>query len=255
MSTLHHASQKLLNDAMSLIDSKSFEAAYCSLIRCFSLCTYLSDRSSDSILDNVSDLMSVVRTQLESAPTTFGIEDYDELIKSLQPQTMYNPLCDLLCHERKSMKRKLQIFNNHVDSLDRDLSSIFGYVGKKFYVESRLLCDYGSNIFVGDNFYANYDTVLLDCGLICIGNNVMLGPSVHIYSVNHPLCPQERNTLREYTKPVVIEDDCWIGGRTVICPGVRIGRGTTIAAGSVVTTDIPSGVLAAGCPAVVKKQI
>ena len=128
------------------------------------------------------------------------------------------------------------------------IRSLFGAVGAGSEVRQPFFCDYGSNIYAGDNLFVNYDCVVLDCNVVRIGDNVMLGPKVQIYTAHHPLEPDARRTLVEMASPVHVGDDVWIGGGAIICPGVTIGRGTTIGAGSVVTRDIPERVLAAGNP-------
>jgi maltose O-acetyltransferase len=109
-------------------------------------------------------------------------------------------------------------------------------------------CDYGYNIYIGQNAYLNYDCVILDIAAVRIGNNVLLGPGVHIYGATHPMNAAERRSGLESGAPVSIEDDVWIGGRAIICPGVTVGAGSVIGAGSVVTRSIPAGVFAAGNP-------
>ena len=115
-------------------------------------------------------------------------------------------------------------------------------------MESSFHCDYGTQISVGDYFFANYDCVFLDIAPITIGNRVYIAPRVCIYTVNHPMVPEVRNMDLEYGRPVVIEDNVWIGGNVVILPGVTIGEGSVIAAGSIVTRDIPPRVVAGGNP-------
>jgi maltose O-acetyltransferase len=128
------------------------------------------------------------------------------------------------------------------------IRSLFGAVGTGFEVKQPFFCDYGSNIYAGDNLFVNYDCVFLDCNVVRIGDNVMLGPKVQIYTAHHPLEPEARRTLVEMASPVNIGDEVWIGGGVIVCPGVTVGRGTTVGAGSVVTRDIPERVLAAGNP-------
>lgn len=132
---------------------------------------------------------------------------------------------------------------------------LFGAVGENTIVKPPFFCDYGSHIFIGRQSFINYDCVILDCNIVRIGNNVMLAPKVQIYTATHPLDIELRRREIEMAYPVIIEDDVWIGGGAIICPGVTIGKGSSIGAGSVVTKDIPPGVLAVGNPCRVIRQI
>ena len=125
---------------------------------------------------------------------------------------------------------------------------------KRFYIEPPFHCDYGYNIHSGENVYFNVNCVVLDTMKVTIGDNVFFAPGVHVYTASHPLDAVERRTI-EFSKPVVIGNDCWIGGNTVICPGVTIGNGCVIGAGSVVTKDIPDNSLAVGNPAKVIRKL
>ena len=171
----------------------------------------------------------------------------------------YYPFDAELSRDRKQAR---QIFRQYNASLETDwdlrlalLRQLFGRCGENPIVEPDFRCDYGFNIEVGDNFYANFGCVILDCGKVSIGNQVLLGPGVHIYAVNHPLEPGARAQGVEFALPVTIGNNVWLGGRAVINPGVTIGDNTVIASGSVVTKDIPANVLAAGVPCRVIKQI
>ncbi|NLM22302.1 MAG: sugar O-acetyltransferase [Peptococcaceae bacterium] len=117
-----------------------------------------------------------------------------------------------------------------------------------FHIEAPFNCDYGYNIEVGENFYANFGCIILDCNKVCIGDNVLFGPNVQIYTAGHPVDPGERLTGLEFAKPISIGNNVWVGGGSIICPGVKVGNNVTIGAGSVVTKDIPDNVLAAGNP-------
>ena len=116
-------------------------------------------------------------------------------------------------------------------------------------------CDYGSHIHVGKNFFANYNCTIIDVAKVIIGDNCQMAPNVAIYTAGHPVHPDTRNTAYEYGKEVRIGDNVWIGGNTVICPGVTIGDCCVIGAGSVVTKDIPSWTIAAGNPCRVIRDI
>ncbi len=125
---------------------------------------------------------------------------------------------------------------------------------KRIYIEPPFHCDYGYNIQSGENVYFNVNCVVLDSMKVTIGDNVFFGPNCQIYTATHPLDSIERQKT-EFAKPVSIGNDCWIGGSSVILPGVSIGNGCTIGAGSVVTKDIPDNSLAVGSPAKVIRKI
>ena len=123
------------------------------------------------------------------------------------------------------------------------------------FINPPFFCDYGKHIEVGKNFFANYNCTIIDVAKVRIGDNCLLGPSVSIYTAGHPIHPITRSSGYEYGKEVVIGNNVWIGGSTVICPGVHIGDGSVIGAGSVVTKDIPSNCVAAGNPCRVIRPI
>lgn len=123
------------------------------------------------------------------------------------------------------------------------------------FINPPFYCDYGSHIEVGKNFFANYNCTILDVAKVKIGDNCQLAPNVAIYTAGHPVHPDTRNTMYEYGIEIVIGDNVWIGGNTVICPGVHIGNNVVIGAGSVVTKDIPEWCIAAGNPCRVIRKI
>lgn len=135
------------------------------------------------------------------------------------------------------------------------IRGLFKSVGENAYIEPDLFCDYGCNVSVGDNFYANTGLIILDQCDVKIGDNVMIGPRVGIYCAGHPIDAGVRNSLLEFGKPITIGSNVWIGGNTVITPGVSIGDNAVIGAGSVVTKNIPSNVVAAGNPCRVLRAI
>lgn len=126
---------------------------------------------------------------------------------------------------------------------------------ENIYFEPPFHCEYGSHIEVGENFYANVNCIMLDVGKITIGDNVLFGPNISIYTAGHPIHPESRNSGYEYGIPVTIGSNVWIGGSCVILPGVSIGNNVVIGAGSVVTKDIPDNVCAAGNPCRVIREI
>jgi maltose O-acetyltransferase len=147
------------------------------------------------------------------------------------------------------------LFDIPMEEKEKSLLNLFGHVGKNAFVNPPFRCDYGCHIFIGDNFYANYDCIFLDVNKITIGNNVFMAPRVCIYTAGHPIDKDVRNAQLEYGYPVTIGNDVWIGGNVVINPGVTIGSNVVIGSGSVVTHDIPSNVVAAGVPCKVIREI
>jgi maltose O-acetyltransferase len=164
-----------------------------------------------------------------------------------------------LTAENQRAARLVRLYNETASG-ERDrrtqlLQALLGSVGNTPQIVPPFHCDYGSNIHAGDNLYMNYGCVLLDCNVIRLGDNLLCGPYVQIYTASHPTDPVVRLTGRELAAPVSIGNNVWIGGGAIICSGVTIGNGTTIGAGSVVTRNIPDNVIAAGNPCRVIKQL
>jgi maltose O-acetyltransferase len=159
---------------------------------------------------------------------------------------------------RRRARRLTRIFNATTEEesvLRQDvLHELFGKFGSNCEIEAPFRCDYGEFILMGSNVFVNFGCVMLDCSLIEIGDNVLIGPNVGIYAATHPTDPGERLTLRELGKPIRIGNNVWLGGGTIVCPGVTIGDNTTIGAGSVVTKNIPANVIAAGNPCRVLRE-
>jgi maltose O-acetyltransferase len=144
---------------------------------------------------------------------------------------------------------------NDPDRRERILEELFGSVKGDLFVEPPFRCDYGSNVHVGEDFYANFDCVILDVCRVEFGDDCLLGPAVHVYTATHPLAADERAAGLEYGNPVTVGDGVWIGGRAVLNPGVTIGDGAVIASGAVVTGDVPPDVVVGGNPADVIREI
>lgn len=136
----------------------------------------------------------------------------------------------------------------------RVLEELFGSTGEGVWLQPPFYCDYGCNIHLGEKVFFNFNCVVLDVCEVRIGNRTLFGPAVQIYAATHPLDAELRKT-REFGKPVTIGSDVWVGGGAIICPGVTIGDRAIIGAGSVVTKDIPAGVVAVGNPCRLVREI
>ncbi len=171
----------------------------------------------------------------------------------------YQAWDDTLYSERIQCRKTLQQLNNSIPDTKEWKSAIKQLIpnaSSEVYIEPPFRCDYGSNIVVGKNFYANFNCVLLDVNRIEIGDNVLLAPNVQLYTAGHPLDVKGRvEEGIEFGLSIRIGDNVWIGGGAIVCPGVSIGNNSVIGAGSVVTKDIPSDVVAAGNPCRVIKSI
>ena len=171
----------------------------------------------------------------------------------------YKAWMDGLEEERIENKKKIYEYNNlPPEQWDRKtelLKNILGKTGEYVHINAPFHCDYGYNIEVGENFFANYNLVILDVGKVRIGDNAQIAPNVSIYTAGHPIHPDSRNSGYEYGIDVTIGDNVWIGGNVCIMPGVTIGDNVVIGAGSVVTKDLPDNVIAVGNPCKVVREI
>lgn len=158
---------------------------------------------------------------------------------------------------RTVARQQMQVFNNELDGEKRSnlLKSWFGGTGERIYMEPNFYCDYGSNIYVGEDFYANFNCTMLDVCEIRIGKNSMLGPNVQLLTPLHPLDPVERNSGLEYGAPITIGDNFWAAGGAIILPGVTLGDNVVVGAGAVVTKSFGDNVVLAGNPARIIKEI
>ena len=141
------------------------------------------------------------------------------------------------------------------DRMTALVTKLFGSVGKNVEIRPRFACDYGYNIHVGDNFFANFDCILLDTCEINIGNNVLMAPKAQIYTAGHPYNLKARTSWLGYGKPVTIGNNCWIGGDAVIVPGVAIGNNVIVGGGAVVPKSFGDNVVIAGNPARIVKHL
>jgi maltose O-acetyltransferase len=151
-----------------------------------------------------------------------------------------------LVADRARARRLLARYNAAPDG--SILEELFERLGAGAVVEPPFHCDYGSNISVGEHFYANVGCVFLDCARIEIGDRVLLGPHVQLYAATHPVEAERRRERLEYARPITIGDDVWLGGAAVVLPGVTIGDRAVVGAGSVVTHDVAADIAAAGNP-------
>jgi len=171
----------------------------------------------------------------------------------------YKAWMDGLSQERLENKKKIFAFNHlepdKIEEKEKLLKEILGKTGKYVNIEAPFHCDYGYNIEVGENFFANYNFTVLDVGKVRIGANAQIAPNVSIYTAGHPIHPDSRNSGYEYGISITIGDNVWIGGNVCIMPGVTIGNNVVIGAGSVVTKDVPDNVIAAGNPCKIIRTI
>jgi maltose O-acetyltransferase len=172
---------------------------------------------------------------------------------------MYNDLTKELIEAREKTVFLANEYNNSFgkSSEEREaiLKRLLNKVGKRVHFEPTFRCEFGYNISIGNNFYANFDCVMLDGGDIEIGDNVLFGPRVGIYTSNHAMNPQERVAGACYAKKVKVGNNVWIGAGVHINQGVTIGDNTIIGSGSVVTKSVPANVIAAGVPCKVIREI
>ncbi|QSX23877.1 sugar O-acetyltransferase [Priestia megaterium] len=179
--------------------------------------------------------------------------------KKMLDGEMYNPADAQLVKDRENARRQVRIYNetleNEGEKRTQLLKELFGSTGENVHVEPNIRVDYGYNIFVGENFSANFDCTILDVCEVRFGDNCMLAPGVQIYTATHPLHPTERNSGKEYAKTITFGNNVWIGGSAVINPGVTVGDNVVIASGSVVTKDVPNNVVVGGNPAKIIKKI
>jgi acetyltransferase-like isoleucine patch superfamily enzyme len=172
---------------------------------------------------------------------------------------LYKAFGKELFDERQYAKKLVFQFNalhpSMISERDEIIRKLLCSTGEKFFIEPPFRCDYGYNITIGNNFYSNYNLIILDCAKTVIGDNVLIGPNVGIYTAGHPVHYELRNQEYEFALPITIGNSVWIGGNVVINPGISIGDNSVIGSGSIVTKDIPSNVVAAGNPCRILREI
>lgn len=195
-------------------------------------------------------LLSMEETPSEDSPEA---RVWDDMVSGRE----YDATHPYLLERLNATKDKIWEYNKMRPSMQKERNELLrGLLGKSdgdTFINQPFYCDYGSNIRVGRRFFANFNFTVLDEALVTIGDDCFIGPNVSIYTACHSTDPIERNSRREWAKPVTIGDNVWIGGSVTILPGVTIGSNVTIGAGSVVVKDIPDGCVAVGNPCRVVK--
>lgn len=210
--------------------------------------------------------------KLASLNEEFSLEKLNEMAEQLEKSSkseydrmiageLYNPADAQLVEMRKRARRLIYRYNmseeDEQETRQGILNRLFGGHGERLYCEPPIRFDYGCNTTVGEDFFSNFNLVILDCAPVKIGKQCFFGPNVTIATPVHPMLACDRNMRRaengsyfdyEYARPITIEDNVWLASNVVVCGGVTIGHDTVIGAGSVVTKSIPSGVFAAGNP-------
>jgi maltose O-acetyltransferase len=169
----------------------------------------------------------------------------------------YNCLDPDLEDERQKTKELLRLYNltEAVPERQTILQQMLGHIGQNSIIELPFFCTYGQNTYIADHVYINSLCYIIDNNEVHIGHHVMMGPAVQIYTAAHDLQAEARNQGWEVAKPIVIEDNVWIGGSAILLPGVRIGRNAVVGAGSVVSRSVPENAIVAGNPARVIREI
>ena len=187
------------------------------------------------------------------------METKEEIWRKMVEGEVYDAANPDLLKKLEETRELIWEFNNLRPSKKDDLKALLcrllGSHGEYFQINQPFRCDYGENIHIGENFFANFNLTVLDEAEVRIGDNCFIGPNVSIYTACHPLDSENRNKALEWAEPVTIGHNVWIGGSVTICPGVTIGDNVVIGAGSTVTKDIPSNVVAAGNPARVIRRL
>lgn len=187
------------------------------------------------------------------------MEEFDKIWNMMVNGEEYDATHPRLRDLLQKTRMKLWTFNNlrpdHTEEQNQILRELFGSIGERFIINQPFRCDYGCNIFLGEDCFINFNCTILDEAKVTIGDHAFLGPNVSIYTACHPLDLHKRNRFVEWAEPVTIGNNVWIGGGVTILPGVTIGDNVVIGGGSVVTKSFPSNVVIGGNPAKIIKEI
>lgn len=180
--------------------------------------------------------------------------------EKMENQMLYDANSDpVLIHARMWCKDQCHRFNrllpSQIQEKEQLIRQLLGKIKGRFYITAPFWCDYGYQITIGENFYANHNCVILDCAKVTFGDHVFIGPNCGFYTAGHPIDAGRRNAGLEYAYPITVGDNVWFGGGVQVMPGVCIGSDVVIGSGSVITRDIPSHVVAAGTPCRVLRDI
>ncbi|MCH5239590.1 MAG: sugar O-acetyltransferase [Muribaculaceae bacterium] len=182
-------------------------------------------------------------------------EIWEKMLRGEEYDATHSGLRDLLQQTRMKIWKFNNLRPDETNEMNEILRDLLGSIGERFIINQPFRCDYGCNIFLGEDCFINFNCTILDEAEVTIGNNAFLGPNVSIYTACHPLEVDRRNRFIEWAESVTIGDNVWIGGDVTILPGVSIGDNVVIGAGSVVTKSFPSNVVLAGNPAKIIKEI
>lgn len=182
-------------------------------------------------------------------------EIWNRMLNGVEYDATHPGLRVLLQKTRLKLWKLNNLRPDQTEEINEILKDLFGSIGERFIINRPFRCDYGCNIFLGEDCFINFNCTILDEAKVIIGNNAFLGPNVSIYTACHPLEVDRRNRFIEWAEPVTIGNNVWIGGDVTILPGVSIGDNVVIGAGAVVTKSFPSNIVIGGNPAKIIKEI
>lgn len=186
-------------------------------------------------------------------------DDFEKVWDDMLSGSIYDATHPGLIKKLAETREALWEYNNirpgDIVAQNAILRRLLGRTGRNFYFNQPFRCDYGCNISIGENFFANFNLTILDEAPVVIGDDAFIGPNVSIYTACHPIEADKRSTRQEWAEPVTIGNDVWIGGSATILPGVTIGDRVVIGAGAVVTKDVPPDCVVGGNPAKIIKRI